>query len=92
MRKHNVKHLAKETTQSAQEQIDSLKSQLEQLLNGRINPALLVAAEKADHAVANAREIGHAQVEKVESRVRARPVPAMVISALIGFVLGRLSR
>lgn len=92
MSKHNVKDLVSETSQTAQEQIDSLKAQLEQLLNGRINPALLGAAEKADHAVANAREIGHAQVERVESRVRAKPMPAMIISAIVGFVVGRLSK
>lgn len=92
MSKHNVKDVVDTTAKSAQEQIESLKAQLEQLLTDRINPALLEAAERADHAVANARELRDVQVHNVETRVRARPLAAILISAVVGFIAGRVSK
>ncbi|GBR09713.1 MULTISPECIES: hypothetical protein [Asaia] len=92
MSKTDVKHTADAAAKSAQEQIDSLKSQLEQLLKDRINPALLDVADRADQAVANAREITDVQLHNAEARVRARPIAAVLISAVIGFIAGRVSK
>ncbi|WP_336944644.1 hypothetical protein ABHV46_05585 [Asaia sp. BMEF1] len=92
MSKTDVKHTADAAAKSAQEQIDGLKSQLEQLLKDRINPALLDVADRADQAVANAREITDVQLHNAEARVRARPLAAVLISAVIGFIAGRVSK
>lgn len=92
MSKTDVKNSVDNAAKSAQEQIDSLKDQLEQLLRDRINPALLDVAGRADHAVANAREIKDIQLHNAEARVRARPLAAVLISAVIGFIAGRISK
>ncbi|AOX17528.1 hypothetical protein [Kozakia baliensis] len=92
MSNKNVKDSVEVAAKSAQEQLDSLKTQLEQLLHDRINPALLEAADRADHAVANARELRDYQVHNVETRVRARPLAAILISAVVGFIAGRISK
>lgn len=92
MSKTDVKKCMDTAAQSAQEQIDSLKVQLEQLLKDRINPALLDVADRADRAVANAREIKDVQLHNAETHVRARPLAAVLISAVIGFIAGRVSK
>ncbi|GBQ99470.1 hypothetical protein ACFFGF_03820 [Asaia lannensis] len=92
MSKSDVKKSVDTASQSAQEQIDTLKTQLEQLLKDRINPALLDVADKADQAVANARGITDVQLQNAEARVRARPIAAVLISAVIGFIAGRVSK
>ncbi|RUT24861.1 hypothetical protein C0V97_14130 [Asaia sp. W19] len=92
MSKSDVKKSLDVASKSAQDQIDTLKAQLEQLLKDRINPALLDVAERADHAVANAREIKDVQLHNAEARVRARPLAAVLISAVIGFIAGRVSK
>lgn len=92
MSKSDVKKSVDAASQSAQDQIDTLKAQLEQLLKDRINPALLDVAGKADQAVANARELTDVQLHNAEARVRARPIAAVLISAVIGFIAGRVSK
>ncbi|GAB6853372.1 hypothetical protein [Asaia astilbis] len=92
MSKSDVKQSVDLAAKSAQEQIDGLKAQLEQLLKDRINPALLDVAGRADQAVANAREITDVQLHNAEARVRARPIAAVLISAVVGFIAGRVSK
>ncbi|MBS1066557.1 hypothetical protein [Gluconobacter kondonii] len=86
--KDNIE-VAAETTQA---QIDGLRTQLQELLNNHINPALLDAADRTDHAVANARKITDHEIENVSTRVRARPIAAVLISAVVGFLAGRFSK
>ncbi|GAJ28265.1 hypothetical protein [Acidomonas methanolica] len=88
----DIKTAVESATKTTQEQIDSLKEQLEALLSQRINPALLEAADKADHAVAHARELRDQHVKSVTTKVRAQPIAAVLISSLVGFVAGRLSK
>ncbi|WP_025885096.1 hypothetical protein [Asaia prunellae] len=92
MSKSDVKDTVDLTAKSAQEQIDTLKNQLEQLLKDRINPALLDVAGRADQAVANAHKIKDVQLHNAEASVRARPIAAVLISAVIGFIAGRISK
>lgn len=89
---HEIRNTVDNATKTTQEQLDSLKAQLEQLLTGRINPALLGAADKADQAVASAREIRDHQMLNVTTRVKAQPIAAILISSAIGFIAGRLSK
>ncbi|GBR51270.1 hypothetical protein AA106555_0489 [Neokomagataea thailandica NBRC 106555] len=86
--KENVEEIRKE----AQEQIDSLRAQVEQLLKEVVTPNLLKAADKTDTAVANARKFKDYELENVSTRVRSQPIAAVLISAAVGFVLGRFSR
>ncbi|AQS87457.1 hypothetical protein AA101099_2939 [Neoasaia chiangmaiensis NBRC 101099] len=89
---HEIRKTVDSASKTTQEQLDSLKAQLEQLLTERINPALLEAADRADHAVASARELRDHQVSNVTTRVRAQPIAAILISSVIGFIAGRLSK
>lgn len=91
MSRSNVKDNVEAITESTQEQIDSLRSQLQQLLDS-VSPVLLQAADRTEHAVANARKITDHEIENVSTRVRAQPIAAVLISALVGFVAGRFSK
>lgn len=92
MSRKSVKDNIEVATETTQAQIDGLRTQLQELLNNRINPALLDAADRTDHAVANARKITDHEIENVSTRVRARPIAAILISAVVGFLAGRFSK
>ncbi|GBR48572.1 MULTISPECIES: hypothetical protein [Gluconobacter] len=92
MSRKSVKDNVEAATETTQAQIDSLRTQLQELLDNRISPALLDAADRTDHAVANARKITDHELENVSTRVRARPIAAVLISAVVGFFAGRFSK
>lgn len=92
MSRKSVKDNVEAATETTQAQIDSLRTQLQELLDNRISPALLDAADRTDHVVANARKITDHELENVSTRVRARPIAAVLISAAVGFFAGRFSK
>lgn len=92
MSRHTVKNNVEAMTESTQEQLDTLRTQVQQLLENYVNPRLLDAAERTDHAVANARKIKDHEIENVSTRVRAQPIAAVLISAVVGFLAGRFSK
>ena len=83
---------AKDVASDTQDQIQSLRSQVEQLLNQRVTPVLADAAGKAETAVHSARDITTSQVETVSAQVRDQPIIAIGIAAAVGYLIGRLAR
>ena len=87
-----VSDKAKDVVQDTQEQLQSLRAQVEQLLNERVTPALADAAGRAESAVSNARDLTNTQVAAVSDKVRHQPLIAIAISTVVGYLLGRISR
>lgn len=82
----------KDVVQDTQEQLQSLRTLVEQLLNERVTPALADAAGKAENAVTSARSLTNTQVANVSEKVRHQPLIAITISTVVGYLLGRISR
>ncbi len=87
-----VSDKVKDAAQDTQEQLQSLRAQVEQLLNERVTPALADAAGKAESAVTSARDMTNTQVKNVSEQVRGQPLIAIAISAVVGYFLGRIAR
>lgn len=87
-----VSDKAKDVAQDTQEQLQSLRAMVEQLLNERVTPALADAAGRAETAVTSARDMTNSQVANVSEKVRHQPLVAIAISAVVGYLLGRFSR
>ncbi len=87
-----VSDKAKDVAQDTQEQLQSLRTMVEQLLNERVTPALADAAGKAETAVSSARDLTNTQVANVSEKVRGKPLIAIAISTAVGYLLGRISR
>ncbi len=83
---------AKDVASDTQDQIQSLRAQVEQLLNERVTPALAGAAGKAETAVNTARDLTTSQVETVSAQVRDQPIIAIGIAAAVGYLIGRIAR
>ncbi len=83
---------AKDVASDTQDQIQSLRAQVEQLLNERVTPALAGAAGKAETAVTTARDMTTSQVETVSAQVRDQPIIAIGIAAAVGYLIGRIAR
>jgi ElaB/YqjD/DUF883 family membrane-anchored ribosome-binding protein len=82
----------KDVASDTQDQIQNLRSQVEQLLNQRVTPAIADAADKAETAVHNARTLTTTQVENVSAQVRSQPIIAIGIVAVVGYLVGRILR
>ena len=83
---------AKDVASDTQDQIQSLRAQVEQLLNERVTPALAGAAGRAETAVNSARDMTTSQVETVSAQVRDQPIIAIGIAAAVGYLIGRIAR
>ncbi len=81
-----------DVTDSTQDQIQSLRTQVEQLLSERVTPAIADAAGRAESAVNNARAMTTNQVETVSAQVRSQPIIAIGIATAVGYLLGRIAR
>ncbi|MBE7210022.1 MAG: hypothetical protein INR65_03295 [Gluconacetobacter diazotrophicus] len=83
---------AQDIADTTQDQISSLRAQVEQLLNNKVTPALADAAGRAEGAVSTARDVTSTQVENVSAHVRDQPIVAIGIAAVIGYIIGRIAR
>ena len=86
-----VSDKVKDVSQDTQEQLQSLRAMVEQLLNDRVTPALADAAGKAENAVTSARDLTNTQVANVSDKVRGQPLIAIAIATVVGYLLGRIS-
>lgn len=87
-----VSDKAKDVKEDTQDQIQSLRAQVEQLLNDRVTPAIADVTGRAETAVHTARDVTTAQVESVSAQVRDQPIVAIGIAAAVGYLLGRIVR
>ena len=87
-----VSDTVSDVTDSTQDQIQSLRTQVEQLLSERVTPAIADAAGRAESAVNTARTMTTNQVETVSAQVRSQPIIAIGIATAVGYLLGRIAR
>ncbi|MDI2091073.1 hypothetical protein [Commensalibacter oyaizuii] len=77
---------------NAQEELKTLKSQVEELLADRVTPAIVHAADKADQVVHNTKEITDHQMKHVSKKVQSKPLMTIITSVVVGYLLGRVTR
>lgn len=78
--------------ENVNDEIASLKKQVESLLNERVTPAIANAADKAEHVVHNAKEMTDCQMKQVSDKVQSRPLMAIGIAVIIGCFIGKIIR
>jgi len=90
--RHGVRRLADTRrwgmSDNTQQQIDQLRTKIEQLLRERVTPALADVADRAEGAARRVRE----RSEEVSGHVRERPLSAIAIALLAGFLLGAITK
>jgi ElaB/YqjD/DUF883 family membrane-anchored ribosome-binding protein len=87
-----VSDKVKDVADDTQEQLRTLRAQVEQLLNQKVTPAIADAAGRAETAVHSARDLTNARVESVSAQVRSQPIIAIGIATAVGYLLGRIAR
>lgn len=58
----------------------------------QLNPALAEMADKADKIKDDMKDVAEEQVKQLSKKVQSKPIKAVLISTIIGFVLGRMTR
>ncbi len=76
----------------AQDQINALRRQVNQLMGDRVTPALHDAADRAQKTAKQATDYTMEQADAVAEQVRGRPLVAIALAGAVGYVLGRFVR
>jgi ElaB/YqjD/DUF883 family membrane-anchored ribosome-binding protein len=82
----------KSAPQDAAAQLRQLRGQVDQLMRERISPAVSDAAGRAEDYARYAGDVAREQTDALSSRVKDAPIAAVLISAAVGYLLGRLTR
>jgi len=76
--------------EDAREELARLRAQVERLMQERVTPALGSAADTAEAYARQARDTVEENVYALSDTVRERPLLAIGVAAVAGYVLGRL--
>ncbi len=76
--------------EDAREELARLRSQVERLMEERVTPALGSAADAVDDYTRRARETIEENAYALSDTVRERPLLAVAVAAVGGYLLGRL--
>jgi ElaB/YqjD/DUF883 family membrane-anchored ribosome-binding protein len=74
----------------AREELAKLRAQVERLMQDRVTPALAGAADQVQDYAHRAREAVEDQAGALSETVREKPLMAIGIAALGGYLIGRL--
>ena len=83
---------ARSRLDDAQAQIERLREQVEALMKDRVTPAVAEFAGRAESALGEARDAAQQQAESLASKVRERPLSAIIVAVLVGWLIGRVTR
>jgi ElaB/YqjD/DUF883 family membrane-anchored ribosome-binding protein len=78
--------------EDAMTQIARLREQVETLMRDKVAPAMGDAAERAEAAAHDAADIMRERASALSVVVRERPLAAICVAAVVGFLLGRTGR
>jgi ElaB/YqjD/DUF883 family membrane-anchored ribosome-binding protein len=74
----------------AQEELAKLRAQVERLMQERVTPALAGAADQVSDYANRAREAVEERADALSDTVRDKPLVAIGVAALGGYLIGRL--
>ncbi|MBX9594797.1 MAG: hypothetical protein K2X46_10560 [Roseomonas sp.] len=83
---------AEATAHDAAAEIARLRSQVETLMNERVTPMLGSVVSSAEHAAKSATEEVRHQAARLSDAVHDKPLAAIGIAVLAGFVLASILR
>jgi len=81
-------HSMGENTRDAAAQIARLREQVDALMRDRVTPAVAAAADRAQSALHGAADTMHDQLETLSGKVREQPLAAVLVAAVVGYLLG----
>ncbi len=85
-----VSDSASRTADDAREELAKLRAQVERLMQERVTPALAGAADQMQDYASRARETIEDQADALSETVRERPLVAVAVAAVGGYLIGRL--
>jgi len=85
-----AKNSAERLGETASDELARLREQVERLMSERVTPALAGAADQVQEYAEHARDAVEHQADVLSETVRERPLLAVGLAALGGYVLGRL--
>jgi len=90
MVKEQAKDSAQRVGDDAREELAKLRAQVERLMSERVTPALAGAADQVQDYADRARASIEDQADALSETVRERPLVAVAIAAVGGYLIGRL--
>lgn len=81
---------ANRMNEDAKEELAKLRAQVERLMQERVTPALAGAADQVQGYADRARDTFEHQADALADTVRERPIVAVAVAAVGGYLIGRL--
>lgn len=81
---------AERLSETASDELARLRAQVEKLMSETVTPAIAGAADQVQEYAEHARDAVEHQADALSETVRERPLLAVGIAALGGYLLGRL--
>jgi len=81
---------ASRPSEDPREELARLRAQVERLMQERVTPALAGAADQMQGYADAARDTIEHQVDALTETVRERPLVAVAVATLAGYLIGRL--
>ncbi|GGC27536.1 hypothetical protein GCM10011504_02130 [Siccirubricoccus deserti] len=88
--KEQAKDSAARVSDDAREELAKLRAQVERLMSERVTPALAGAADQVQDYADRARASIEHQADALSDTVRERPLMAIAVAAVGGYLIGRL--
>ncbi|MCO6414735.1 hypothetical protein JYK14_00880 [Siccirubricoccus sp. KC 17139] len=88
--KEQAKDSATRVSDDAREELARLRAQVERLMSERVTPALAGAADQVQDYADRARATIEEQADAFSETVRERPLMAVAVAAIGGYLIGRL--
>ncbi len=88
--KDQAKDSAARVSDDAREELAKLRAQVERLMSERVTPALAGAADQVQDYADRARASIEHQADALSETVRERPLIAVAVAAIGGYLIGRL--
>lgn len=79
------------TKQKVQQAKDQIQDQIVSS-KAQVDPMLTEIVDKADELTVNVKDAADEHLVKLSKQVKAKPIKAVVVSAIVGYLLGRITR
>ncbi|CAK7191908.1 hypothetical protein COMNV_00088 [Commensalibacter sp. Nvir] len=86
------KEFVETVEQKGREELNNIKKQVGALINEQINPVITQASDRAEHAAQDVKKVANNQIDQVSQKIKSKPLLAIVISSVVGYLLGRSNR
>ncbi|MBR0654395.1 hypothetical protein [Plastoroseomonas arctica] len=88
----NLRNSAEAAKDTVQAEISALRAKVETLMSDRVSPAVSRIVDRAENVAGDAAATVREQANRLSDTVQERPIAALAVAAIAGFITAHLLR